>query len=83
MNLWLITFNIDNTQFLVNADNMEDAISIAHKHNQMIVEIDDYDLNQDCTKDYTVEKVDFNLLSEIIKRNDIVFSTHAAIIFNG
>ena len=78
--LRLVTFNIDNTQFLVNTDNNINAICIAHQYNKMMEDIDNYNFDQ---KDYTVERVDFALLSEIIKRDDIVFSNDNIVVFNG
>ena len=83
MTLWLVTFDIDNTQFLVNAKNHSEAIDIANEHNKMLDEIEDYDFNGNYVIDYTVETVDFELLTEILKRDDIIFSTDKAIVFNG
>ena len=71
MKLYMVTWDGDLTQFLVEAETNEEAISKAIYANK---EFDRYcrSDNPDITDPtlYTVDDVDFNLLCEIIERND-------------
>lgn len=71
MKLKLVTWEGDLTQFLVEADTNAEAIKKAMESNLLIGEVDDeiFDDVKDATA-YTVEDVDFDLLCEIIERND-------------
>ena len=70
MNLKLVTFDIDLTQFLVNAETTVEAIEKAHEANRLIGGIDGYDMEGIRYQDYTVEDVDWDLLREILARKD-------------
>lgn len=83
MFLWLITFKIDNTQFLVEANSVIEAIKIANTHNSKLDEVDDYDFSCNFYKDYEIDRVNFNLLTEIIQRNDVWDVTAKSIAFVG
>ena len=83
MDLKLITFTLDNTQFLVDAEADEQAIKYANEANKLAGGLDEYDFDNPEAGDYVVEEVDFPLLSEIIQRNDwLVFKNYnKAIIY--
>ena len=84
MNLKLVTFEGDNTQFLVNAEHKNEAIAYANEANIQVGEMydSDYDLHNFKDEWYTVEDVDWNLLREIIRRDDYLFTTSNAVVFN-
>jgi len=87
LNLYLVTFEGDNTQFLVNAETEEQAIVYANEANIHCGVIDDedgcpYDLNNPKPEWYTVEHVDWNLLQEILERDDYGFTTGRAVVYN-
>ncbi len=76
MDLKLVTFNGDQEQFLVNTARNQTAIELAIEANKEIGNFDDPELNaeiEDCSR-YEVEDVGFNLLCEIIKRDDWLFN---------
>lgn len=82
MNLKMVTFIIDNTQFLVDADTTKEAIEFAIEANREIGEVDD-DLGCiDKVDNYEVEDIDFESLRWIFRRDDYMFSTANAICFN-
>lgn len=76
MDLRLVTFNGDQTQFLVNATRNQTAIELAIEANKKIGNFDEPEWNAEILdySQYKVEDVDFNLLCEIIKRNDWLFN---------
>ena len=73
LNLKMVTWEGDLTQFLVDAIDDKEAIRMAIEAN---VEFDKYCGENGTSKDlydesaYTVDDVDFDLLCEIIERND-------------
>lgn len=73
-NLYMVTFQIDLMQFLVEASTKDEAIAIAEKRNiEFYKELNDNDNKSDGYEksNYTAEVVDFQFLVEIIKnRND-------------
>lgn len=79
MNLKMVTWEGDLTQFLVEAETRDEAISKAITANKEFDRFcggngrDNYDL-EDCGFEdrdlYDVDDIDFNLLCEIIERND-------------
>ena len=76
MHLKLVTFMGDQEQFLVNAIGVNTAIELAIEANMKIGGLAD-DENDGLTEkevrdvsNYAVEDVDFDLLCEIIKRDD-------------
>lgn len=71
MNLKMVTWERDLTQFLVEADTDDEAISkaiYANKEFDRFCGSDNPDVNEPSL--YIVDDVDFNLLCEIIERND-------------
>lgn len=81
MNLKLVTWECDLTQFLVDAGDNASAIKKAIAANKEIdVTFHDKDMDEHST--YTVEDVDFNLLNEIICRNDYNGIYGEAIVYN-
>ena len=75
MNLKLVTWDGDLTQFLVEADTDEEAIKKVIEANFIFADPGDDDdgLVREDMQDkswYEVEDVDFNLLSEIFRRTD-------------
>ena len=91
MNLKLVTFDLDNTQFLVDEENESDAIDFAIKANKSGVcgpfsESSDYGLTKEEAEDianYTVEEVDMEMLAAICLRNDYIGCVNEVIVFNG
>ena len=71
INLKMVTWDGDLTQFLVEADTNEEAIEkaiTANKEFDRLCGSDNPDVdNLNC---YIVDNVDFDLLCEIIERND-------------
>ena len=89
MRLMLVTFIPDNTQFLVNIDDeFTSAINYAIEANKAVGGIVDNSENGLTMKEvtdtlnYKVEDVDFGLLKEMFNRDDYMFSTAHAIVFN-
>lgn len=84
--LKLVTFLGDNTQFLVYVPEGEKQLAIqrANEANKELGNLDDdgYDLDNYEDDWYEVEDIDFELLRWIFKRNDYIFSTAHAIVFN-
>ncbi len=82
-NLKLVTWEGDLTQFLVDAETNMEAIQKAIEANLQIgdcdeeIEADLHDLTA-----YTVEDVDFSLLSEIFRRTDYIGTYGEAVVFN-
>ena len=75
MNLKLVTWDGDLTQFLVEADTDEEAIKNAIEANFIFADPGDDDdsllrLDMQDSRAYEVEDVNFNLLSEIFRRTD-------------
>lgn len=90
MRLMLVTFTLDNTQFLVNVDDeFTSAINYAIEANKKVGGFVN-DPNDGLTLDeimntdnYEVEDVEFSLLKEMFKRNDYMFSTSNVLVFYG
>lgn len=84
MNLKMVTFIIDNTQFLVDADTAKEAIEFAIEANREIGEMDDDPECIDKVDNYEVEDIDFESLRWIFRfrGDDYMFSTANAICFN-
>lgn len=76
MDLKLVTFNGDQEQFLVNATRNQTAIELAINANKEIGNFDypEWNAEMEDYSRYEVEDVDFNLLCEIIKRDDWLFN---------
>lgn len=87
MTLYLITYDLDNTQFLVNADNGREAIDLAIEQNLSEKFLGNYDDESDAIEmkkiaNYTIEFIDdFESLCEIIKREDWLGNTPNVMIF--
>ena len=81
-NLFLVTFEIDLTQFLCNAKDEKEAVEMAHEVNMVVGEIDEYDFKKLNADDYSVERVDFNLLAEMFKRDDYWGHVGNVVVFN-
>lgn len=98
MNLVLVTFNIDDTQFLVDANTYnldcshecvkKEAIEIAIETNEELGGFS-YDGDGMLTieeardeSNYSVESVDFKMLAELIKRDDCNGKVGRAIVFS-
>ena len=81
--LKLVTWDGDLTQFLVEADTNLEAIRKAVKANLQIGDCDE-EIEEDIhdLTTYTVEDVDFSLLSEIFKRTDYIGTYGEAVVFN-
>lgn len=70
MKLWFVTWDLDVTQFLVEAETESEAIYKAIEANKKI-EPSEYDPDMEVTNTYSTELVDMNMLCEIVKRNDV------------
>lgn len=70
MKLWLVTWDLDLTQFLVDAETESEAIYKAIEVNKKI-EPSEYDPDMEVTNTYSTDLVDMDLLCEIVKRKDI------------
>lgn len=90
MNLVLVTFDIDDTQFLVDANTYNEAIEIAIETNKELGDFS-YDYAEDGIltiedvrdeSNYSVESVDFKMLAELIKRDDLYGKVGRAIVFS-
>lgn len=88
INLYLITYDLDLYQFLVNANNSSEALDLAIKQNlseAFLGELDDESDKLEITdiKNYTIEPVNsFEFLCEIIKRNDWIGCTPNVMLFS-
>lgn len=80
MELYLVTFRDYGTQFIVNDHSKERAIELAAEANKTLGEIEGLNL-EDKTL-YNCEKIDFSLLSELIRREGYYGATENVIIFN-
>lgn len=91
MNLKLVTFDLDYTQFLVNEENGINVINLAIEANRSDVcgplsESSDYGLTKEEVEDianYTVEEVDMEMLAAVCLRDDYIGCVNEVIIFNG
>lgn len=90
MNLYLITYDLDYSQFLVNANNTSEALDLAVEQNLSEVFLGSYgddesnELEIKNKTNYTIESVnDFEFLCEIIKREDWLGCTSNVMIFRG
>lgn len=78
ISLYLVTFRPTFTQFLCNVNNKKDAIDAAVKANIEMGEIDGM-MNKD---NYKVEIIGWDLLKEILKRNDYYGVHNDVVIFD-
>ena len=71
MNLKLVTWEGDLTQFLVEAETNDEAIRKAVEANKSIMEVNDeiYECISECAS-YTVEDVTFDILEGLFNRTD-------------
>lgn len=87
--LYFITWEGDLTQFLAEGETKEEAVKYAIEANKEIGPIWDHDAEEDNYKDiedassYEVEDVDFELLRNLAKRTDYMFSMEHVICYNG
>ncbi len=83
MNLKLVTWDGDLTQFLVEAETNLEAIRKAVEANLHIGDCDE-EIEEDIhdLTTYTVEDVDFSLLGEIFQRTDYIGTYGEAVVFN-
>lgn len=87
MNLWLITFELDLTQFIVDAESRDKAIekSIEVNKSEYLGKWDEEILSKDdmeSHENYSSEKISMDLLGEIMERNDYVGNCRGVLIFN-
>ena len=82
MELKLVTFETDLTQFLVEADNYADAIQFAMDANREYGNTTEIMEDVEDVSNYSVEDVSFNLLSEMFLREDCCGRCAGAIVFN-
>ena len=88
MNLVLVTFNIDNTQFLMDVDegNLSTAFDLAIKTNKRLESDEVLIEDIEDIKNYTLESVDFKMLADmILLRDDVwcVFDDDNVVVFYG
>ena len=79
ISLYLVTFRPTFTQFLCNVNNKKEAIDAAMKIN---IEMGDVDgmKNKD---NYQVEIVGWDLLKEILRRDDYYRTINDTVVFDG
>lgn len=70
MKLWLVTWDLDLVQFLVDAETESEAIYKAIRANKKI-EPTEYNPDMEATNTYSTDLVDMELLCEIVKRKDV------------
>ena len=70
MKLWMVTWDLDLTQFLVDAETESEAIDKAIYANKKL-EPTEYDPDMEVTNTYSTDRVDMELLCEIVKRKDV------------
>lgn len=73
MNIKLVTWDGDLTQFLVEAETNLDAIWKAIEANLKLGDCDGTDSDIHDSTTYSVEDVDFKLLGELFNRKDFSF----------
>lgn len=78
ISLYLVTFRPSFTQFVCNVKNKKDAIDAAMKANIEMGKIDGM-MNKD---NYQVEIIGWDLLKEILKRNDYYGVYNDVVIFD-
>lgn len=78
ISLYLVTFRPSFTQFVCNVKNKKAAIDAAMKANIEMGEIDGM-MNKD---NYQVEIIGWDLLKEILKRNDYYGVYNDVVIFD-
>mgnify|MGYP006887550730 FL=1 len=78
ISLYLVTFRPSFTQFVCNVKNKKAAIDAAMKANIEMGEIDGM-MNKD---NYQVKIIGWDLLKEILKRNDYYGVHNNVVIFN-
>jgi len=89
MNLWLVTFDLDYSQFLVDAKNIEEAIGKAIEVNKgnLLGKCDPEEISEEEMNDRanyeTYHVDDTNMLYNIIRRDDWVGIENGTIVFNG
>ena len=88
MNLWLIIFKLDLTQFVVDAKNIDEAINKAisiNKSDHLGIwdegEIDKSEMEDH--KCYEIEPVDMFLLGELMRRDDYWGNFDNVLVFFG
>lgn len=83
MKLWLVTYEGDLTQFLIEETSKDKVISQAIASNLAYGNIDD-EIKEDIKNpdNYTIEEVDYWLLDGLFKRNDYCGIYENAMVFN-
>lgn len=81
MNLILVTFETDLTQFLIDTELRDKAIDIAIESNKLLGDWDEIHNEIEDRSLYTVENVDFALLNGLLIRNDCIGMFGNAIVF--
>lgn len=79
ISLYLVTFRPTFTQFLCNVNNKKDAIDAAMKAN---IEMGDID-GMKSKDNYQVEIVGWDLLKEILRRDDYYGTINDMVVFDG
>lgn len=94
MNLVLVTFDLDDTQFLVDANTYnldcshecvrKEAIEIAIEANKKLGEFGEFLTVEEAEDEsnYSVEPVDFETLTGLIHRDDLCGKIGRAIVFS-
>lgn len=70
-NLYLVTWDLDLTQFLVEAESKEEAVREAVQTNIGLNDLtEEQEIDAQEIETYSVDEVDFQLLQGLIKRED-------------
>ena len=70
MKLWIVTWDLDLTQFLLEAETESEAIYKAINANKKLEPVEN-NPDMEVTNTYSTDIVDMELLCEIVKRNDL------------
>lgn len=82
MNLKMVTWDGDLTQFLVDAETRLEAIKKAVKANLRLEIDEEFEVDIHDLTTYSVYDLDFELLAEIFTRKDCNGMIEEAIVFN-
>ena len=83
LNLKMVTFDIDYTHFLVDAENHEKAIDLAMEANRKYEPYaDNFDGVIKDRANYSIDEVvDMDFLGELMKRDDYVCNHNGVLVF--
>lgn len=83
LNLKMVTFDIDYTQFLVDAENHEKAIDLAMEANRKYGPYDDnLEVDIEDRTNYSIDEVvDMDFLGELMKKDNYLYNQNGVLVF--